>query len=149
MEVVFPLQIALIPVAIAASVMLLGLFLFVKVNKGLGLIVAALGLLFGALFGPMLLMDKVVIDDHRIRQRTGFWFDQTEKGFSFDGIERVIITTGRDLKGRVIEVWMAEYADGASIRVDPGDLWETNGDAIARQLSTRGIDVSREKTRSP
>lgn len=143
MEVSFPLHIALIPVAISASVVLLGLFLFVKVNKVLGLLIAAFGMLFGALFGPMLLMDKVVVDDHRIRQHTGFWFDQTEKGFSFEGIERVNITTGRDMKGRVIEVWMAEYANRPSIRVDPGDLWEMNGDAIARHLSTLGIDVAR------
>lgn len=144
MELGFPIHIALVPVAIAASVLLLGVLLFVKVSKVLGLLIAAFGLFFGALFGPMLLMDKVVVDDHRIRQHTGFWFDQTVKGFDFDGIERVTITTGRDMKGRVIEVWVAEYAGGPSIEVDPGDLWETNGDIIAKHLSTRGIEIVRE-----
>ena len=141
MELGFPLYISLIPVAIAAVALVAGMVLFVKVNKILGLLIGALGILFGALFGPMLLMDRVVVDDRHIRQYTGFWFDQTEKGFDFDGLERVVITTGRDLKGREIEIWIAEYADGPSIEIDPGDLWESNGNAIAAHLKTLRIDV--------
>ncbi len=144
MEIGFPLYIALIPVAITASAFLIGLFLFLKVSRILGLLVAAFAMLFGGLFGPMLLMDKVVVDEHQIRQHTGFWFDQTEKGFDFDGIERVTISAGRDLKGRVIEVWIADYAERPSIRIDPGDLWEMNGDTITRHLSTLGIAVEQE-----
>ena len=140
----FPLYIALIPLAIAAAGLLAGLFLFVKVNKILGLIVGAFGILFGVAFGPMLLMDRVVVDDRGIRQHTGFWFDQTVKGFDFDGMRRIVITTGRDLKGREIEVWVAEYHDGERTEVDPGDLWESNGDAIALHLKTHRIDVVRE-----
>ena len=137
----FPLHISLIPIAIPVAVLLLGLFLFVRVNKILGLLIGAFGVLFGLLFGPMLLMDRVIVDDSRIRQYTGFWFDQTEKGFSFDGIERVTITTGRDLKGRVIEIWIAEYRDRPSVTVDPGDLWELNGDAIAKHINALGVDI--------
>jgi len=142
-ELGFPLYISLIPVAIAAVALLAGVILFLKLSRILGLLIGALGILFGALFGPMLLMDRVVVDDRHIRQYTGFWFDQTEKGFDFDGIERVVITTGRDLKGREIEIWIAEYADGPSIEIDPGDLWETNGDLIAAHLKTLRIDVVR------
>ncbi len=143
MEFEFPLHISLIPVAAPTAILLLGLFLFVKVNKIPGFLIGAFGVLFGLLFGPMLLMDRVIVDDRRIHQSTGFWFDQTEKGFSFDGIERVTITTGRDLKGRVIEVWIAEYKDRPSVTVDPGDLWELNGDAIAKYVNTLGIDIVR------
>lgn len=143
MEIGFPLYIALIPLAIATAALLLGLFLLVKVNKILGFLIGAFGILFGLLFGPMLLMDRVIVDDHRIRQNTGFWFDQTEKGFDFDGIERVTITTGHDMKGRVIEVWVAQYKSGLSAQIDPGDLWESNGEAIARHLTVLGIDVVR------
>lgn len=143
MEFEFPLHISLIPVAVPAAILLLGLFLFVKVNKILGFLIGAFGVLFGLLFGPMLLMDRVIVDDSRIRQYTGFWFDQTEKGFSLDEIERVTITTGRDLKGRVIEVWIAEYKDLPSVTIDPGDLWESNGDAIAKHIDALGIDVVR------
>jgi len=137
----FPLYISLIPVAVPVAFLLLGLFLCVKVNKIPGLLIGAFGLFFGLLFGPMLLMDRVIVDDRRIHQSTGFWFDQTEKGFSFDGIERVTITTGRDLKGRVIEVWIAEYKDRPSVTVDPGDLWELNGDAIAKHINALGVDI--------
>lgn len=132
MEFRFPLYISLIPVAVPVAFLLLGLFLCVKVNK-----------IPGLLIGPMLLMDRVIVDDSRIRQYTGFWFDQTEKGFSLDEIEHVTITTGRDLKGRVIEVWIAEYKDRPSETIDPGDLWESNGDAIAKYVSALGIDVVR------
>ena len=142
-ELGFPLYIALIPAAIAAAALLAGMVLFVKVNKIFGLLIGALGILFGALFGPMLLMDRVVVDDRHIRQYTGFWFDQTEKGFDFDGIRQIVITTGRDLKGREIEIWIAEYTDGTSIEIDPGDLWESNGDSITAHLKTLRIDVVR------
>lgn len=143
MEFRFPLYISLIPVAVPVAFLLLGLFLCVKVNKIPGLLIGAFGLFFGLLFGPMLLMDRVIVDDSRIRQYTGFWFDQTEKGFSLDEIEHVTITTGRDLKGRVIEIWIAEYKDRPSETIDPGDLWESNGDAIAKYVSALGIDVVR------
>ena len=143
MEIHFPLYISLIPVAIATVALLLGVFLFAKVNKIFGIFIGAFGALFGVAFGPMLLMDRVVVDDRQVRQYTGFWFDQTEKGFSFDGIEHVTISTGRDLKGRVIEVWVATYTDGRIVEIDPGDLWEANGDAIAAHLKTLRIDVIR------
>jgi hypothetical protein len=140
----FPLYIALIPVVIAAVGVLLGVFLLVKVNKALGHLIGAFGILFGLAFGPMLLMDRVIVDDDHIQQNTGFWFDQTEKGFGFDGIKRVRITTGRDLKGRPIEVWIAEYADRPSVEIDPGDLWESNGEAIAAHMRALGIEVVRD-----
>ena len=143
MEIGFPLHIALIPFAISAIALLVGLFLFVKVNKLFGLLIGAFAILFGALFGPMLIMDRVVVDDRRIRQHTGFWFDQTVKGFEFEGIEQIVITTGHDLKGREIEVWVAEYGDRAPVRVDPGDLWESNGETLARHIRGLGIEVVR------
>ncbi len=143
MEFGFPLYIALIPIAIPAVALLLALFLFVRVNKILGTLIGAMGVLFGALFGPMLLMDRVIVDAGLIRQYTGFWFDQTEKGFGFDGLQRVTITTGRDLKGRVIEIWIAQYNDRPRVTVDPGDLWELNGAAIVKHMEALGIEVVR------
>lgn len=143
MEIGFPPYIALIPVAIATAALPLGLILFIKVSKLLGALIGAFGIAFGLLFGPMLLTDRVMVDEQRIQQNTGLWFAQTEKGFDFDGIERVTITTGRDLKGRSIELWIAEYADRPSVQIDPGDLWESNGEAIARHLNSLGIEIVR------
>ena len=143
MEFGFPLYVSLIPVAIAAVGLLVGSFLLVKVNKILGLLIGTFSVLFGLMFGPMLLMDRVLVDEHHIQQNTGIWFDQTEKGFSFDGIEGIAITTGSDLKGRVIEVWIAHYSDRPSVKIDPGDLWESNGDAIVSYINALGIDVVR------
>ncbi len=143
MEFGFPLYISLIPVAITAAGLLVGLFLFLKVNKIFGLLIGTFAALFGLMFGPMLLMDRVLVDEHHIQQNTGIWFDQTEKGFSFDGIDHIAITTGNDLKGRVIEVWIAHYSDRPSVNIDPGDLWELNGDAIVSYISALGIVVVR------
>ena len=143
MTIGFPLHIALIPVAIAAGALLIGVLLFWKVNRWIGILIGGFGVLFGAAFGPMLLMDRVVVDDRHIRQYTGLWWDQTEKGFRFEGLRRVLITTGRDLKGRTIEIWVAEYAHGERIEIDPGDLWEMNGEAIAAHLRRLRIDVVR------
>lgn len=145
MEFGFPLHIALIPVAIAGIAVAVGAFLLAKVNKLLGHIVIAFGILFALVFGPMLLMDRVTVDERRIQQNTGFWFDQTEKGFGFESLKRVRIATGRDLKGRPIEVWIAEYTDRPSVQIDPGDLWESNGEAIIKHMSTLGIEVVRER----
>lgn len=52
-------------------------------------------------------------------------------------------TTGRDLKGRVIEIWIAQYNDRPRVTVDPGDLWELNGGAIAKHMEALGIEVVR------
>ena len=143
MAIGFPLYVALIPVAIALVALFLGIILFRNVNRWLGALIGGFGMLFGAAFGPMLLMDRVIIDDRELRQYTGLWFDQTVKGFRLDGLQRVVITAGRDLKGRVIEVWVAEYADGTRVEIDPGDLWEMNGEAIVAHLRRLRIDVVR------
>jgi hypothetical protein len=143
MEVGFPFYISLIPVAISAAGLLLGLFLLIKVSKILGVLVCVFGLMFGLLFGPMLLMDRVVVDDRHIQQNTGLWFDQMEKGFDFEGMERITITTGHDMKNREIEIWIAQYRDRPDEEIDPGDLWEMHGDAIVEYLKKLGIQVLR------
>ncbi len=45
------------------------------------------------------------------------------------------------MKGRVIEIWIAEYRDRPSVTVDPGDLWELNGDATAKHINALGVDI--------
>jgi len=141
----FPFFISVIPVALSGAIVLVGLVLFIRVHKAAGSIVLLFGVLIGAVFGPMLFMDRVVVDDERIEQRTGFWFAPTVKGFDLAGIERILITEGRDLKQRPIELWVAEYPSRPAIRVDPGDLWEMNGRLIVDHLTRRGVTVIRSK----
>ena len=144
MAITFPFLISMIPIGIALVILLVGLAIWRYVAPGPGVIVSGFGIFFGILFGPGLFMDRVIVDKTRIEQFTGFWFSQTRKGFPFDGLKRVRITTGQDLKGRVIEIWVAEYASKPNVEIDPGDLWESHGVSIADYLRGLGIDVLRE-----
>ncbi len=142
MTITFPLLISLIPVGISTVLLAVGWYLWRKAT-GLGAIVLSIAVLFGVVFGPMLFLDRVIIDEIRIEQTTGFWFDPTVKGFDFDDLSRIVITTGRDLKGREIEIWVAKYNHRESVQIDPGDLWATNGGRIVSFLRSNGISVLR------
>ena len=139
----FPLLISLIPVALGCSILLVGILTFLKVNRIFGGVVSLLGIIFLVMFGPMLFMDKVQVDSEGIFQSTGFWFSQTEKGFEFNGLERILITEGHDMKNRVIEIWVAEYRSGESVSIDPGDLWESNGQEIVEYMRKEGLKVEK------
>ena len=112
-----------------------------KIKPLVGGYVSAAGLLFLVAFGPMIFMDKVQVDSTGIYQSTGFWFNQTEKGIEFKDLERVVITDGRDLKNRSIEIWIAEYKTGETKTVDPGDLWELSGQEIIAYMRQQGLKV--------
>ena len=142
MTLTFPVLISLIPAGIATILLALGWYVGRKAPD-LGVIVMFIAALFGVVFGPMLFLDRVVVDETRIEQTTGFWFDPTVKGFDFDDLSRIVITTGRDLKGREIEIWVAEYNRRESVQIDPGDLWATNGSRIVSFLRSNGISVLR------
>jgi hypothetical protein len=139
----FPWYLSIIPALIAGLLLLIATFTWNRI-RSLAVIVGLFGLLIGVLFGPMLFLDRVSVDQQRLMQRTGLWFAPTTKGFELEQVRRIHITSGRDLKGRVIEVWIADLKDGTEQRVDPGDLWERNGLLIAGFLELEGIPVVRE-----
>jgi hypothetical protein len=139
----FPILISLIPVAIGFAILLVGLLVLLKVNSFAGGFVSAFGIIFLVVFGPSLFLDKVQIDSEGIFQSTGLWFSQTQKGFKFSDIDRVLITEGRDMKNRTIEIWVAEYKSGESVTIDPGDLWESNGIEIIEYMKNNGLKIAR------
>jgi hypothetical protein len=47
------------------------------------------------------------------------------------------------MQGREIEMWVAEYASGDTVTIDPGDLWESNGERIVAYMEQAGIRVDR------
>ena len=140
----FPILISLIPAGVALVIVLSGTILWKWVSRGLGIATIGTGLLFAILFGPMIFMDKVELSDEQIQQSTGFWFNQTVKGFQFYGLNRVLIVIEPDRNNRFKEIWIAEYTSGKRIKVDPGDLWASNGDEIIEYMTDRGIVVIRE-----
>jgi hypothetical protein len=133
----------LIPVAIGFAILLVGLLVLLKGNLFAGGFVSAFGIIFLVVFGPALFLDKVQIDSEGIIQSTGLWFNQTRKGFKFSGLDRVLITEGRDMKSRTIEIWVAEYKSGESVTIDPGDLWESNGLEINEYMKNNGLKIAR------
>jgi hypothetical protein len=99
----------------------------------------------GGIIAPGLVMDRVVLDDTKLEQTTGFWFSQTVKGFRLAEVESIKITimkaTGR--KDRDYAVWIARLKNGGTRQVDPGDLWENNSEDIIERLKAKGIEVRR------
>ncbi len=140
MTFMFPVLVSLIPLGISVILIAVGLYLWSRAQV-LGGLIMLFGIVFAVIFGPMLFYDRVVVNEERVEQTTGFWFSPTVKGFDLADLKKVIITTGRDLKGRKIEIWMAEYNNGESVRLDPGDLWESNGDQIVNFLRNLGVPV--------
>jgi len=141
MDFTFTTTASLVPAVIALLIIALGMLLWRKGVRGAAVVVFVIGGGFGFVFGPMLFMDRVSVDPSGVTQRTGFWFSPTHKGFQFDGIERVVITSGTDMKGRTIELWVAEYDGQPPVTVDPGDLWESNGPEIIDYIRAMGIAV--------
>ena len=106
-----------------------------------GLIAAFISLLAGFIFAPCLALDRVVLDDEKLQQTTGFWFSPTVKGFQLADVEHIAIGTARGRKNREHMVWNVTYKDGRTEQINPGDLWEMNSADIAARLRAKGIDV--------
>ena len=140
----FPTYVPGMAITIAALAAAIGAFLLWR-RKPLVLALVAFGVsvLAGGIFAPMLALDRVVLDDQKLEQTTGFWFAPTVKGFRLTDVESVTISTVRDMKNRKYEVWIAKMKDGHSQEVDPGDLWEMNGRDIIERLRAKGIEVRR------
>jgi hypothetical protein len=142
MTYTFPSWVPLLAVAAAVIAAVVGIILYrLRKPTKLVLIAFAVALVAGGVFAPMLAMDKVVLDDEKLEQTTGFWFSPTVKGFRLAEVEQVEITTRRGRKNREEEVWVVQKKDGSMETINPGDLWEHNGPDIIKRLREKGIQV--------
>lgn len=140
MTYTFPTWIPLTAWVIAALALCFGFLLRRRpIALLVGLFVAAIS---GALVAPMLWLDRVVINDEKLEQTTGFWWSPTVKGFRIAEVSHVLITTSRDRRNRFSEIWVVTFKDGRTQDIDPGDLWEMNGDDITQRLRAFGIEVT-------
>ncbi|WP_437525493.1 hypothetical protein WME79_38705 [Sorangium sp. So ce726] len=131
-----------IAIAIAVLAASIGaLLLWRRQPLTIALIAFGVSAVAGGLFAPMLAMDRVVLDDQKLEQTTGFWFAPTVKGFRLAEVASIAIGTARNRKNREYEVWIVKGRDGQVQEIDPGDLWEMNGQDIIRRLREKGIDV--------
>jgi len=137
-----PVHVIGIAIGISVVAALIGGFLLWK-RKVLILALAALGVsaMAGGIFVPLLIMDRVVLDDEKLEQATGFWFAPNVKGFGLADVVLVTISTGHDRYSGMHEVWVVTMKDGQTKEIDPGDLWEQNGPDIISRLRDKGIEV--------
>ncbi|RBP40357.1 hypothetical protein DES53_10864 [Roseimicrobium gellanilyticum] len=142
MTYTFPTWVPLLAIAVAVIAAVVGfIFYRLRLPTRLVLIASAIALIAGGIFAPMLAMDKVILDDEKLEQTTGFWFSPTVKGFRLAEVEQVTIGTKRDRKNRVVEVWFVQKKDGSAAEIDPGDLRENNGPDIVKRLREKGIRI--------
>jgi hypothetical protein len=140
----FPLYVSLIPLVITVVWLGAGAALtWSRSLRPLGIAVLVGGVAFGAVFGPLLLHDRIMLDERGVMQRTGFWFSPTRKGFAFGELQRIRIERTRLKNGREQEVWQLELLDGTARTLDPGDLWDRHREAIILAVEARGVEVRR------
>ena len=138
----FPSYVPGIAVAISVVAATIGgLLLWKRKTLILSLIALGISALVGGIVAPMLALDRVVFDDEKLEQTTGFWFAPTVKGFRLADVALVTISTARDRKNREYEVWIVTMKNGQRQEIDPGDLWEMNGPDIVERLRGKGIKV--------
>jgi hypothetical protein len=98
--------------------------------------------LFGVLFGPMLFLDRVTIDDDAVSQRTGFWFAPTRHRLEFDEVRHLLVLRTPRASGPTNTKWHVIRRDGTDTVLDPGDLWDLNEGAILTAFRNHGVPVS-------
>lgn len=138
----FPDYVPAIAVGISVLSAIVGVVL-VWTRKPLRFVLTAfiVSILAGGIFAPALALDRVVLDDEKLEQTTGFWFAPTVKGFRLADTASVTISNTRDRKNREYEVWIVTMKNGTTREIDPGDLWVMNGPDIIRRLREKGIAV--------
>lgn len=141
----FPIYIPAAAAAVAVVAAVFALLCLISRPWRVAAIPCGLVALFaGGLIAPILLMDRVVLNEKKLEQTTGFWFSPTVKGFPLADVESVTIRTATDRRNRRYEQWYVSYKDGSSEAIDPGDLWVLNGQDIANRLRQKGIVVVQE-----
>jgi len=142
MTYTFSWHVPAIALAIAVIAVAIGFVLRRKrMPTRLVVLAFAVAALLGVIVAPMLALDRVVLDDEKLEQTTGFWFAPSVKGFRIGDVEFITIGTATDNKGRSHEVWNVRLKGGQLLQIDPGDLWEMNDQDIIRRLREAGVDV--------
>ena len=138
----FPAYIIGLAVAVSLGLVALTVVLF---RKGVSLrakLASGLLAFFASVFiTPMLALDRVVLDEEKLQQTTGFWFHPTVKGFALADVASVRIGTAVGRKNREYEVWIVNHQNGSTETIDPGDLWVLHRADIIARLRDRGLAV--------
>ncbi len=110
------------------------------INRMVRWVFITIGTISGAIFTPMVFMEQVTVSPTEITQETGLVFAPLIKGFKYEEVQKVLITTGKQgRRQRTIVIWEITYRDGNVERLNPSDLWERNSEPIVRRLEELGV----------
>jgi len=146
----FPTYVPILVAVVAVLAAAVGaVILWLRKPWSYALVAFAVSALVGGILAPGLMLDRVVLDDEKLEQTTGFWFAPTVKGFRLADVVAVTIGTKQNSRGREYEVWLVHRTNGQTQEFDPGDLWEMNGADIIERLRAKGIQVRQEAMGNP
>ncbi|HBC85446.1 MAG TPA: hypothetical protein DCZ94_00680 [Lentisphaeria bacterium] len=96
----FPIYVPGIPAFIAVIAAISGIYLIIRKKTFIiTAIPVSIAVMTGVFAAPMLALDRVILDDEKLEQTTGFWFFPTVKGFRLADLSSILIGTRTDLKG--------------------------------------------------
>jgi len=145
MTYAFPAYVPAIAGAVGLVALAVGVLLLMKRRLlVVGVVALFVGLLAAGLIAPMLALDRVVLDDEKLEQGTGFWWSRTTKGFAFKDVKMIRIINARTDQNREFELWLVYTKSGDVREIDPGDLWDMNTPDIVERLKAKGLDVRNE-----
>jgi hypothetical protein len=142
MTYTFSAEVVLLTIGVAAvaAVAVLPLLYFRQVTYGIFAAVAAL--IAGGLLAPSLAYDKIVLDDDKVMETTGFWFAPNTKGFRLADIDYIVIGHVPGRKKRKSEFWYVYYRNGKqSVSMSLSDLWKQSKEDITKRLRAKGIEI--------
>lgn len=138
----FPFYVIALAAAVSLGLIILTVVLVRKdASLKAKLVSGLLAVLAAVIITPALALDKVVLDEVKLQQTTGFWFSPTKKGFVLADVASVHIGTAVGRKNREYEVWNVNYQNGTTESIDPGDLWILHRADIIARLRERGLTV--------
>lgn len=136
----YPVYVPGIAIAITVVAALIGLGYWQRksaANAALAWTVAGLG---GVVFAPMLLMTRVVVDEEKVEQTTGFWFYGKVKGFRLAEVASITTEEVGNRRG-TREVWHLTKKNGQAEQIVVGDMWREHSGEILEFLRAKGIDA--------
>jgi len=137
----FSTSVIAIPFGVAAVAIIVAAVCLAMGKKGPAVVWLLIGLLAGAVFGPCMLLDRVIVSADNIEQRTGFVWSQTVKGFRYADVSYVrIVEKPAGPKQRLTIIWEIHERSGDTRDIDPGDLWESNSEEIIPLLESCGVE---------
>lgn len=147
MTFTYPLWIVIVLAAIAVAALVVGLVVYPgEKHPSRQSACFATTFILGFFIAPMILMERIVIEDGKFERKVGFWFAQKREGFPLDSVASIDITTRTNILERRNDykevVWVVNYKNGWRQYCRPSTLWDMHAGEIIDELGKHGIPVA-------